>query len=254
MKIVIAGGTGMVGKYVVEAAIAGGHDAVVLSRSSGVDLRRDGGLDEMLKGVDVIIDATNPATTNRAKATAFFTDVTARLQAIGSAQGVGRLVTLSIVGIDRVGGFGYYQAKLAQEQAALAGPLPVTIVRATQFHEFPSQILSRFRLGPLGAVPAMRVQPVAARSVGHHLVDVALAPPSAQIVEVAGPQAEDLVAMARAFVKKRGKGGRIIPLVMPGAVGKALRGGAFLAGPETRLVGPTFAEWLDSVDAQPSIF
>jgi uncharacterized protein YbjT (DUF2867 family) len=254
MRIAVAGGTGVVGRYVVEAIASAGHEAVVLSRSRGVDLRRDDGVADALSGVDVIIDAANSPSLSRKKATAFFRDVTARLQAVGSAQGVARLVTLSIVGIDRVPRFGYYQAKLAQEEAAKAGPLPVTIVRATQFHEFPAQILGRAHVGPLGAMPNMRVQPIAARSVGQYLAQLAIDPPAAQMVEVAGPQAENLIAMARQIVRTRHQRLWIMPLVLPGAAGKALRGGAILATSATTLVGPSFTEWLTSDDARSPEF
>ena len=103
MKIAVAGGTGVVGRYVVEAINGAGHDAVVLSRSRGVDLRADAGVAQALEGVEAIIDAANSAKMNRAKSTAFFTDVTARLQSIGSAQGRGTPGDLSVIGIDRVG-------------------------------------------------------------------------------------------------------------------------------------------------------
>jgi uncharacterized protein YbjT (DUF2867 family) len=249
MRIAVAGGTGMVGKYVVEAITGAGHDAVVLSRSRGVDLRTDAGLTHALDGVKVIIDAANPDSITGAKATAFFTDVTTRLQSVGSAQGVSRLVTLSIVGIDRVPGYGYYRAKLAQEAAATAGPVPVTIVRATQFHEFPAQILGRARFGPLAAMPVMRVQPVAARAVGQCLMEAAVEPPEDQMIEVAGPQPEDLVTMARRLVRTLDRRIAVLPIVVPGRGGRAMRGGQLLATPTTTLVGPTFADWLISDDA-----
>jgi hypothetical protein len=83
--------------------------------------------------------------------------VTRRLHTVGAARGVARLVTLSIVGIDRVPGYGYYQAKLAQEEAAFTGRLLATAVRATQFHEFPAQVLGRIRFGPLAMMPVMRI-------------------------------------------------------------------------------------------------
>jgi uncharacterized protein YbjT (DUF2867 family) len=249
MRIAVAGGTGVVGRYVVEAVTGAGHEAIVMSRARGVDLRTDVGLAEVLAGVEVIIDATNAPSLRKARAAAFFTDVTARLQAVGSAEGVTRLVTLSIVGIDRVAGFGYYEAKLAQESAAMAGPLPVTIVRATQFHEFPAQILGQLHIGPLAAVPVMRVQSVAARSVGRCLMEAAVEPPSAQTIEVAGPQPEDMVALARQIVKRRGRHVRVLPIAVPGAAGRVMRGGALLATSVTRLVGPSFAEWLKSDDA-----
>jgi uncharacterized protein YbjT (DUF2867 family) len=248
MRIAVAGGTGMVGKYVVEAITGAGHDAVVLSRSRGVDLRTDAGLAHALDGVKVIIDAANPDSITGAKATAFFT-VTTRLQSVGSAQGVSRLVTLSIVGIDRVPGYGYYRAKLAQEAAATAGPVPVTIVRATQFHEFPAQILSRARFGPLAAMPVIRVQPVAARAVGQCLMEAAVEPPEDQMIEVAGPQPEDLVTMARRLAKTLDRRIAVLPIVVPGRGGRAMRGGQLLATPRTTLVGPTFADWLISDDA-----
>ncbi len=254
MKIAVAGGTGTVGSYAVEAVNLAGHEAVVLSRSRGVDLRTDAGVAPALEGVEVIIDATNSATMSRGKSTAFFTEVTTRLQKTGAAQSVERLVTLSIVGIDRVSESGYYQSKLAQEKAAQAGPLPVTIVRATQFHEFPAQVLGRARLGPVAAVPRMRVQPIAARTVGRYLVEAALDPPLEQMIELAGPQREDLVDLARQIVAQRGRRIRVLPIVVPGAAGKAMRDGQLLATPSTTLAGPRFANWLISEDAQSPAF
>jgi len=248
VRIAVAGGTGVVGSYAVEAVQESGHEAVVLSRSRGVDLRADAGLARALEGAEVIIDATNPGTVSRTKATQFFTEVTARLQATGSAQGVRRLVTLSIVGIDRVG-LGYYAAKLAHEEAATAGPLAPTIVRATQFHEFPAQVLGRAHVGPFGSLPVMRVQPIAARSVGRCLVEAALRPPVGQRLEVAGPQPEDLVDMGRRLVRRQGRRLRVLPLVLPGVVGRAMRDGQLLATPATTLVGPDFSEWLAGDDA-----
>ena len=210
----------MVGKYVVEAITgAAGHEAVVLSRSRGIDLRHEAGLAQALTGVDVIIDAANPDSITGAKATAFFTDVTTRLQSVGSARGVSRLVTLSIVGIDRVPGYGYYRAKLAQEAAATAGPVPVTIVRATQFHEFPAQILGRARFGPLAAMPVMRVQPVAACAVGRCLVQAAVDPPEDQTIEIAGPRVEDLVTMARRLVRTLDRRIAVLPIMDAGQRG-----------------------------------
>ncbi|MGP0031585.1 MAG: SDR family oxidoreductase [Acidimicrobiales bacterium] len=250
MRIAVAGGTGVVGRYVVEAVTGTGHDAVVLSRACGVDLRTDTGVARALEGAEVIIDAANPRTMSLAKATSFFTEVTARLQAVGAAQGVSRLVTLSIVGVDRVPSFGYYRAKVAHEAAAQAGPLPVTIVRATQFFEFPAQILGRIHLGPVGAVPVMRVQPIAARSVGRYLTEVAIHPPPEPLVNVAGPGPEDLVDMARRIVARRGARTRVLPLVLPGATGRAMRGGTLLAPPGTTLIGPTFTDWLAGDDVR----
>jgi uncharacterized protein YbjT (DUF2867 family) len=249
MKIAVAGGTGVVGRYAVTAAQEAGHEAVVMSRSAGLDLQSDPGVAAALQGVDVIIDASNAATTSAGKACAFFTDVTRRLHRLGAAAGVSHLVTLSIVGIERVPGFGYYEAKVAQEAATRAGELPATIVRATQFHEFAAQILGRMRLGPVAVVPRMRVRSVAARTVGQILVEMATATPTDTVVEVGGPDTADLIVLARATVKRQQRRIVAVPLLVPGRAGHAMRADALLPGPGARFEGPTFDTWLKTEDA-----
>ncbi|HWD52609.1 MAG TPA: NAD(P)H-binding protein [Acidimicrobiales bacterium] len=247
MRIAVAGGTGTVGKYVVSAAERAGHQVAVLSRRVGVDVRTGDGLEAALEGVDVVVDALNPQSMTRSKATAIFTESSRRLQRVGAAQGVSRLVTVSIVGIDRVP-FGYYQAKLAQEAATLEGPLPATIVRATQFHEFPAQVFKRLRLGPVAPMPRMRVQTIAARTVGELLVEAAAAPPADTIIEVAGPEPADIVDLARATAAGLGRRMVVVPIRLPGPAGKAMRSGDLLPSPGARLAGPRFAEWLTGED------
>ncbi len=246
MRIAVAGSTGAVGSHAVQLATLGGHDVVQISRKMGVDARTGVGLLDALEGVDVIIDTTNTTTTSRAKATSFFTEVTQRLQSAGSAQGASRLVTLSILEVDKVPGFGYYEAKLAHEIAAKTGPLSATIVRAAQFFEFPSQLLSRGSLGPFAFVPSMRIQPVSARAIAQALVDEATSGGDQEsVVELAGPNVEELTSLARTIVRSRRRRTVVVPVRIPGQAGKALRGGSLLASPTTRIVGPSFQEWLD---------
>jgi uncharacterized protein YbjT (DUF2867 family) len=249
VRIAVAGGTGTVGRYVVESAKAAGHDAVVLSRTSGIDLRQGDALGEALHDVEVIIDVSNPKTTNGAQAGAFFVDVTKRLQEAGQAAGVTRLVSLSIVGIDNFP-FGYYQAKLAQEDVVLSGPLSSTVVRSTQFHEFAAQILVRTRRGLIAGMPIMRIQPIAARSVADVLLSSAVVPPGERTIVIAGPREESLVVMARSILRDRGSHAFVVPLRVPGAAGKMMRSGGQLPAAGTRLLGPTFKEWLGSADAK----
>jgi uncharacterized protein YbjT (DUF2867 family) len=250
VKVAVAGGTGTAGRYAVEALVAAGHEHVVLARSTGVDVRSGEGLDAALEGVDVVIDTLNGGSTNRERVTRFFVESTGNLQQAGERAGVARMVVLSIVGIDRVPGFAYYDAKRAHEEAALGGPLPVTVVRATQFHEFAGQLLDRMSLGPLAAVPSMRIQPVAARDVGRFLVEVASQdPPGAGRTELAGPAQIELVDLARRTVRRRRSRRVVVPLRLPGAVGSALRGGALLSGPDAVIAGPGPLEWLASSDA-----
>ncbi len=251
MRVAVAGGTGVVGKYVLGAAQAAGHDATSLSRASGIDLTTGVGLEAALAGVEVIIDATNPRSISRKKATAFFISATGHLHSAGASAGVARLVTISIVGIDRARGYGYYEAKLAQEGASLAGPIPASIVRATQFHEFAGQIMHRSKALGLAAVPHMTVQTIAARSVGEVAVEVATSPPEpGSILEVAGPDTADLPDLARRLVAARSLGLRVVPLKVPGELGRTMRSGALAPGGSARIVGPTFEEWLSSGDAE----
>ena len=250
MRIAVAGGTGTAGRYAVAAARAAGHDVVSLSRSDGIDVVAGAGLDEALAGVDVVIDALNGPTTNRARATAFFVDTTRNLQAAGERAGVERMVVLSIVGIDRVPGFAYYDAKRAHEEAATSGPVPVTIVRATQFHEFAGQMVDRMSAGPVAAIPTMRIQPVAARTVGAHLVEVATANGPADRTELAGPQVVGLVDLARRTVRARGRHRWVVPVHLPGTVGSAVRGGALLPDDGAVVAGPGPDEWLASADVR----
>ncbi len=248
MRIAVAGGTGTAGRYAVEAGEAAGHQTVVLSRATGVDVRSGHGLRAALEGVDAVVDATDAGTTNRARATAFFEEVGARLQDAGADAGDGRIVVLSIVGVDRVPGFGYYEAKLAHEAAARRGPVPVTIVRSTQFLEFAGQVLDRMRIGPIAPVPSMCIQPVAARSVGRRLIEVATGASPTGSSDLAGPEVVELVEMARRTVRGRGTRTAVVPVRIPGAAGSALRSGALLAGPDAVIAGPGPDEWLGSDD------
>ena len=249
MRIAVAGSSGAVGRHVVAEARARGHEVVSISRLAGVDVLGIDDLSAALDGAEAIIDVLNIETTSQTKATAFFINSTANLQRAGTIRKVRRLVTLSIVGIDRVPGFGYYQAKLAQEDAARKGPIPATIVRATQFHEFAIQMLARARIGPLVLVPRMSTQPVAARSLGAVLVDIATAEAPVGEIEVAGPEKVDMVKLTRRVARRNGKWVGVLPLWLPGEAGRTMRSGALLPRDGARIVGPDTATWLATTDA-----
>ena len=165
MRIAVAGGTGTVGRHVVEAARERGHEVVVLTRSNGVDLVSGAGVPVALAGVDAVIDTANANAMSAGASTAFFTMVTKTLLDAERAAGVGHHVVLSIVGVDRAP-YGYYAGKLAQERAVEAGSVPYTIMRATQFHEFAEQMLVTLSFAGLHLAPKIPSQPVAAREVG----------------------------------------------------------------------------------------
>jgi uncharacterized protein YbjT (DUF2867 family) len=194
--------------------------------------------------VEAVVDVINPGPAEQETATAFFLDVTRRLQAVGARHGVRHLVTLSIVGIDRAAAYGYYAAKLDQERAALAGPVPATVLRATQFHGFAAQVLARGRRDDMVHVPDLRVQTVAARTVGGVLVELLEAGPAGRAPDLAGPEPADLVELARALAERRG-----FPVtVVAGPPPAGVPADALLPGPGARLEGPPFRSWLAGPD------
>ncbi|GGM03077.1 SDR family oxidoreductase [Nakamurella endophytica] len=243
MRIAIAGGTGWVGRLVVDEARAAGHTPVVVARSTGVDLVTGSGLDAALAGADAVVDVSNIATLRRRSAETFFRTVTDRLSAAGARADVGHLVSLSIVGIDRVPS-GYYHGKQAQEAAALSGPVPATVLRATQFHEFAAQMLAR--RGPLVLAPRMHSQPVAAREVARRLVELAAAAPVGHAPDLAGPQPEWMDAMIRRLAHLRRDRRPVLRLRFPGAVGREMAGTGLLPTGGATLGTQTFDDWLCS--------
>jgi uncharacterized protein YbjT (DUF2867 family) len=163
---------------------------------------------------------------------------------------VRRLVLASIIGIDRFTG-GYNAAKVAQEKAALAGPIPARIVRAAQFHEFVEELMRWGTQGDVSYVWNMRTQLVSARTVAEALVELATASDAefeaAETTEVAGPREERLVEAARLLAARRGDGLRVEEQSDPSYPDSELyANGAALPGPNAKLAGPTFEEWLEA--------
>ena len=249
-RIAVAGATGRVGRHVVDILESQGYDVVSISRSQGVDVVTGDGLDQALTSVGTVIDvATGPSPDQRA-ATEFFTTATRNLQEAGERAGVRRLVVVSIIGIDDFTG-GYNAAKVAHEQAALAGPIPARIIRAAQFHEFVEELMAWGTQGDVSYVWEMRTQLVSARTVAEALVELATAPDAefdaAETTEVAGPREERLVEAARLLAARRGQDLRVEEVRNPSDPdSERYANGAALPGPGARLAGPTFEEWLDA--------
>jgi len=233
MRVAVAGGTGWVGRPVVERARERGHEVVVISRSAGVDLVTGAGLGDALRGVDVVIDVANVTTLSRKESVAFFEAETRNLLAAEERAGVRHHVVLSIVGIDRVDS-GYYFGKRRQEELALAGPIPVTILRATQFHEFAAQMLERVP-GPVKVAPVMVSRPVAAADVADELVRLAEGPAQGRATELAGPEVLKMASMMRRLAKGR--------LVLTVPAGRAMATGGLLPAGDFHQGKITFEQW-----------
>ena len=250
-RIAVAGATGRVGRPVVDILESRGYDVVPMSRSLGVDVITGEGLDVALTGVETIIDCSTQPTPDQQAATEFFTTAARNLQEAGERAGVRRLVLVSIIGIDRFAG-GYNAAKVAQEQAALAGPIPARIVRAAQFHEFVEELMNWGTQGEVSYVWALRTQLVAARTVAEALVDLATAPDAefeaAETTEIAGPREYRLAEAARLLAERRGDGLRVEETIDPSDPdSERYANGAALPGPNAKLAGPAFEEWLDAM-------
>ncbi len=242
MRIAVVGGTGVVGTHAVRLLTGRGHEVAVLTRSCGVDLVTGAGLDAALVGSEVVLDVSNVATTRTATSVRWFSTVAANLSGAADRAGVRHLVALSVVGVDRVD-TGYHAGKRAQEEVLLAGPVPVTILRATQFHEFTAQVLG-WSQGPVALVPRMRIQPIAAAEVAAALADLCAGPPGGRVPDLAGPEVLELTDAARRLVRHRGQRRVVVPFRRPGAGGRLLATGALLpAGPGPR-GQQTFTDWL----------
>lgn len=247
MKIAVAGATGRLGRHVTDVLVERGHEVVPMSRATGVDVITTAGLDEALVGVEVIIDAATGPSPEEQAATEFFVTAAHNLQEAGVRARVQRAVVVSIIGIEKFTG-GYGVAKIAHEKAWRAGPIPVRIVRAAQFHELVAQLLDWGGRGEVAMVPEMRTQIVAARTVAEVVADVAALPAStsADPVEVAGPREESLVALATLLAARRGAPLKVEGVRDPADHDAEMQAtGGLLPGPDARLGGPTFEQWLD---------
>lgn len=243
MIIAVAGATGVAGRHVVEVAGARGHRVVLLARSLGIDLTTGHGVDAALTGVDAVVDVTGTATQKAATSEQFFGSITRTLQHAERAAGVGHHVALSIVGIDDIP-LGYYAGKLLQEQLVSEGDVAWSIQRATQFHEFAEQALGFVSIGPFSVVPQMASQTIAAVEVAEQLIDLVEAGPSGRVPDLAGPEENHIVDLARRFVRSRGLRRRVISLSLPGAAGRAMRAGALRPHGPGSTGTLTFDEWI----------
>jgi len=263
MKIAVAGATGRVGSRVVELLEASGHEVVPMSRSTGVDVVTGEGLARALAGVECVIDAASgsargPQPPAPTAASEFFTASARNLHKFGLKAGVQRMVEVSVIGIDHFT-TGQGAAKHAHEIAMLAGPIPVRVLRAAQFHEMVPQLIQWGTRGDVAYVRKMRIQSVASRTVAQALVGLATDPAWAAsparstppFPEIAGPREENLADMAARFVARHGMSLCVQEVTDPANPGDAIYAdGRMLANPHATLAGPPFEVWLDSGDAE----
>src|SRR5207302_1926521 len=188
MKIVVIGGSGLIGSKVVSKLREQGHEAVAASPKSGVNSITGEGLAEALKGASVVVDVTNSPSWEDAAVMTFFETSTRNLLAYGAAAGVGHHVALSVVGTERLLASGFFRAKLVEENLIKASSIPYSIIRATQFFEFVKPIADLSTEGNKVRLPPVLFQPMAADDVASAVGRIAMSSPVNATVEIGGPE------------------------------------------------------------------
>lgn len=242
MKIAVLGGTGLIGSQVVKILQAAGHEAVPLSPSTGVDLLTGQGLSDGLVGAEVVVNLTNSPTFDEASP-AFFQTTMDNLLTAAARAGVGHAVILSIVGVDQVPDLDYYRAKVLQEDILKAGPVPYSIVRATQFFEFVEAILSWTADDTTVRLPSTPVQPMAAADVAQAVAEVTMGAPLQGVRNVAGPDVFALDELGRITLAARGDQ-RTVTTDNGAGMFAAMSGDVLIAGDDAVIAPTSYREWL----------
>ncbi|MET9068969.1 SDR family oxidoreductase [Streptosporangium sandarakinum] len=243
VRVAVAGATGNIGALTATALERAGHHVIRISRSLGVDLTTGDGLDAALTGVEAVVDATNCTATDRDEAVAYFGATTRNLLAAGERAGVRHHVLLSIVGVDRVEGNAHYAGKREQERLVAEGPVPWTIVPATQFHDFAAMVTSWTERDGVATIAPLLIQPIAPEDVADILAEIAVGAPQGRHPEIAGPEPQDLVDMARRTNDARGRVVELVP-TWSSLFGPEMAGEVLLPRAGARIAPTTFDEWL----------
>jgi len=246
MKIVVIGGTGLIGSRVVTQLKALGHEAIAASPNTGVNTITGEGLGEALSGAQAVIDVANSPSFEADAALDFFSTSGENLLAAGAAAGVAHHIALSVVGTDRLQSSGYFRAKLAQEELIKASPIPWTILRSTQFFPFVAGIIQSGSMGDEVHLSSAMVQPVAAEDVVEALVEIVLGQPLNNTVEIAGPEAIRMDAFAQEYLDAREDRRKVVAESDGLYFGTLIDDRSLTPGPNARLGTVTLEDWLRS--------
>jgi uncharacterized protein YbjT (DUF2867 family) len=251
MKIVVIGGTGLIGSQVVHLLQERGHEVLPASPSRGINAVTREGLQAALTRADVVVDVANSPSFEDQAAMDFFEASGRNLQAAERAAGVKHHVALSVVGTERLLAMGYFRAKLRQEELIAAAGVPYTIARATQFFEFAGAIAESGRRDEIIHLPPVPMQPIASQDVAELLADIALAPPVNGMVELAGPRQIRMDLLAREFLTARGDACEVVADPQALYFSTPVDDQSLTPGASPRTGRTDFTDWLKQSAPQP---
>jgi uncharacterized protein YbjT (DUF2867 family) len=250
MKIVVLGGSGLIGRKVVKIVTEAGHEALAASPNSGVDATTGRGLSEALKGARVVVDVSNSPSFEAEAALAFFQNAGRNLARLEREAGVAHHVALSVVGTDRLLESGYFRAKLAQEELIQGAGIPYTIVRATQFFEFIGAIAESGAVDTRVRLSTASFQPIAADDVARAVADAALGSPVNGTIEIAGPERQPMSVLIARYLRYKQDAREVIDDPDAGYFGAHLEDGSLVPGLNPRLGQIRLDDWLRQAQAQ----
>jgi uncharacterized protein YbjT (DUF2867 family) len=246
MKIVVIGGSGLIGKKLVKNLRERGHDVVAASPSTGVNTLTGEGLADALAGAEVVVDVANSPSWDDQAVLEFFETSGRNLAAAEKAAGIKHHVALSVVGTDRLLASGYFRAKMAQENVITTAGIPYTIVRATQFFEFVGGIAQSATDGQTVRLPPALMQPIVSDDVAAALAEVATQQPLNNIIELAGPEPIRMDELVRRFLRAKSDPRQVTTDPAAGYFGTPVNDRSLTPGANPRL-GPTrFDDWLSA--------
>jgi uncharacterized protein YbjT (DUF2867 family) len=248
MKIVVIGGTGLIGSKVVTCLREEGHEAVAASPDSGVNTLTGVGLPDALRGASVVVDVSNSPSFEDEAVMEFFTTSTTNLLAAERDAGVGHHVALSVVGTERMPESGYLRAKLAQEKLIAHSGIPYSIIHATQFFEFVTRIADEATDGDTVRVPAALIQPIAADDVAAAVCETSQRPPANGVIEIGGPEELHFEEFIRRGLAAKGDPRTVVADPEARYFGAHLKERSLVTGYGARLGAIRFNDWL----AQPT--
>jgi uncharacterized protein YbjT (DUF2867 family) len=250
MKVVILGGTGLIGSKVVNLLRARGHDVVAASPSKGINSITGEGLTEGLTGAQVVVDVTNSPSFEDKAVLEFFETSTRNVLAAEAKTGVEHHVALSIVGTDRLPESGYLRAKVAQENLIKASPIPYTILRATQFFEFVGRIADEATSGQTVHLPSVLFQPIFSDDLAANLAKIAVARPVNGTIEIAGPDAIPFDEVVREYLAAHHDPRSVVADEQARYFGTTLENRSLVPGENALLGSCHFADWLSRTAPQ----